>query len=81
MAQIVECAGRRTTRKCVKDAAGAHARAQDPSSRVTRSRWRKKLEQGNQTLENYLNIVSYGNGAYGFEAAAQYYFKKKGRGA
>ncbi len=30
-----------------------------------------------QILENYLNIAYYGNGAYGVEAAAQYYYRKK----
>lgn len=33
----------------------------------------KKLSK-NQILENYLNLVFYGDGAYGIEAAAQHYF-------
>ena len=53
----------------------AHARAQDQGG-VPRDRARAKPGRRTGSSTTYLNPVSYGNHAYGVEAAAQTYFSK-----
>jgi membrane peptidoglycan carboxypeptidase len=68
------------TDAAANNAAGADAaRAKNLARKVQEARYALALEQKlskDQILDDYLNTVYFGNGAYGIEAASQHYFRE-----
>ena len=65
-------------------AAAAAATSKNLTRKLTEARYALALEQKlskDQILEDYLNTVYFGNGAYGVSAAAQHYFNETVRQA